>query len=113
MKASTAEQLTSILTTVVAQGTGTAAAIEGYTIAGKTGTAEKASREGGYLIGEYIISFVGYFANSDSNIVCLTSLDNPYTEAGTGPLFRDIMQFAATRYLIAPDQLPAPDGTEE
>jgi len=113
MKASTAEQLTSMLTTVVAEGTGTAAAIEGYTVAGKTGTAEKASREGGYLIGEYIISFVGYLANADSNIVCMTSLDNPDNEAGTGPLFKDIMQFAATRYLIAPDQQPAPEGTEE
>ena len=62
--------MTDMLTTVVEDGTGKDAAIEGYTVAGKTGTAEYASESGGYVKGSYNISFVGYLPNSNSQLVC-------------------------------------------
>ena len=102
----TADKLSSMLTSVVTDGTGGSAAVPGYGVAGKTGTAEKATAGGGYSKWDYIVSFVGYFNNSKSSLVCLTSMDNPNGALGnapTGPLFSSIMRFAATRYMIAPD----------
>ncbi|MDR1713194.1 MAG: penicillin-binding protein 2 [Coriobacteriales bacterium] len=106
----TVEQVTSMLQSVVTDGTGQRAQIEGYTVAGKTGTAEKASSEGGYLAGQYIVSFVGFLSGSDSQLVCLTSMDNPIGAEGdvpTMPLFASIMKFAADRYMIAPPTVAA------
>jgi cell division protein FtsI (penicillin-binding protein 3) len=116
MRPETATTLKSMLTTVVTDGTGHAARIEGYSIAGKTGTAQKASPEGGYLPDNYIVSFVGFFADSDSKFVCITSMDNPIGADGnapTGPLFASIMQFAANRYMIEPGGLSEglPEGS--
>jgi cell division protein FtsI (penicillin-binding protein 3) len=102
----TANTLTDILTTVTTDGTGHAARIDGYLVAGKTGTAQKAAEWGGYLEDNYIVSFVGYFAESESKLVCITSMDNPIGAEGnapTGPLFASIMEFAAGRYMIEPN----------
>jgi cell division protein FtsI (penicillin-binding protein 3) len=105
MRPGTARALTDMLVSVVDDGTGHASRIEGYSVAGKTGTAQKASPDGGYLDGEYIVSFVGFFASSQSKLVCITSMDNPTGAEGnapTGPLFASIMEFAANRYMIEP-----------
>jgi cell division protein FtsI (penicillin-binding protein 3) len=107
MLSDTAAALEDMLSSVVADGTGKAAQIDGYTVAGKTGTAQKAAPEGGYLSGDYIVSFVGFFAGSQSELVCITSMDNPIGAEGnapTGPLFASIMQFAANRYMIEPGE---------
>jgi len=106
MSSETAGQMTDIMVGVVADGTGRYAQIDGYTVAGKTGTAEKASEEGGYIGGEYIVSFAGFLAYSDSKLVCITSMDNPIgatTVAPTAPLYASIMGFAAEHYMITPD----------
>ncbi len=103
----TADKLTSMLTSVVTDGTGTSAAVDGYGVAGKTGTAQKTTSDGGYSDYEHIVSFVGFFTSSKSSLVCLTSMDNPLGALGnapTGPLFSSIMDFAANRYMIAPDE---------
>jgi cell division protein FtsI (penicillin-binding protein 3) len=114
MRPETATTLRSMLTTVVTDGTGHAARIEGYSVAGKTGTAQKAAPDGGgYLPDDYIVSFVGFFADSDSKFVCIASMDNPIGADGnapTGPLFASIMQFAANRYMIEPEE---PSGNGE
>jgi cell division protein FtsI (penicillin-binding protein 3) len=106
MRPDTARDLTSMLASVVADGTGHAAKIEGYAVAGKTGTAQKAAPDGGgYLPDNYIVSFVGFLAGSQSRLVCITSMDNPIGAEGnapTGPLFASIMQFSANRYMIEP-----------
>jgi len=106
MRPDTANQLTSILTSAVANGTGYSARIDGYEVAGKTGTAQKANPEtGGYLNDNYIVSFVGFLANTESKLVCITMMDNPigaYGNSPTGPLFASLMWFAANRYMIAP-----------
>jgi cell division protein FtsI (penicillin-binding protein 3) len=106
MRSDTAQDLTGMLASVVSDGTGHAARIEGYTVAGKTGTAQKALPEGGgYMPDDYIVSFVGFLAGTESKLVCITSMDNPIgaeSNAPTGPLFASIMQFAANRYMIEP-----------
>ncbi|MDR1082656.1 MAG: penicillin-binding protein 2, partial [Coriobacteriales bacterium] len=116
MSPETAQTLTDMLSAVVTEGTGQAAAIEGYTVAGKTGTAQKASPEGGYLPDNYIVSFVGFFAESQSELVCITSMDNPTGAEGnapTGPLFASIMRFAANSYMIEPEGSSAAESTTE
>lgn len=116
MSSHTADQLTTMLESVVANGTGKTAAIDGYTVAGKTGTAQKARAAkdgGGYIPDEYIVSFVGFFANTNSKLVCITSMDNPLGADGnspTGPLFASIMSFAANRYMILPQTTAQADS---
>jgi cell division protein FtsI (penicillin-binding protein 3) len=107
MPSATARTLEDMLISVVTDGTGKTAGIEGYVVAGKTGTAEKAAPNpaDGYLRNSYIVSFVGYLAESPNKLVCITSMDNPIGADGnapTGPLFASIMQFAANRYMIEP-----------
>lgn len=90
----------SMLQTVVTDGTGTTAAVEGYQAAGKTGTAEYADEEGGYVEGVYNISFTGYLSNTNSQLVCFvgaTEVPGDRTMTGT---FSDIMTFATERYRI-------------
>ncbi|MDO4182493.1 MAG: penicillin-binding protein 2 [Coriobacteriia bacterium] len=91
----------SMLETVVEAGTAQAAAIDGYTVAGKTGTAEVASEDGGYKDGVYDISFVGFLPHSSSNLVCFTGSIELPADGTTTALFRDIMLYAIERYKIA------------
>lgn len=94
------ETIDSMLQTVVTDGTGSAAAVEGYDAAGKTGTAEYADEKGGYVEGVYNISFTGYLANTNSQLVCFvgaTEVPGDRTMTGT---FSDIMTFATERYRI-------------
>lgn len=94
------DTIDSMLQTVVTDGTGSAAAVEGYDAAGKTGTAEYADEKGGYVEGVYNISFTGYLANTNSQLVCFvgaTEVPGDRTMTGT---FSDIMTFATERYRI-------------
>ena len=65
---------------VVLSGTGTTAAIDGYTVGGKTGTAEKVNTSGngsGRLAGQYILSFLGTVPCENPKVVCYTLMDSP------------------------------------
>ena len=74
----TATKLISMLEQVVASGGGTKAAVKGYRIAGKTGTAEKLKDDGsGYLSGHYIASFAGFAPVEDPQITVLVIIDDP------------------------------------
>ena len=91
-----------LLKTVVREGTGTQAAIEGYTVAGKTSTAQIYSEEGGYKEGVYNIGFIGFLPESTSQLVCYVGgYDVPW-QANTTLAFRDIMGFAIERFKINP-----------
>ncbi len=92
--------LTEMLKAVVEYGTGTDAQLNGYKVAGKTGTAEVASDQGGYKEGEYNISFVGYLPNSSTNFVCFVGANDVPGERKTVSAFHDIMAFAVDRYNI-------------
>lgn len=102
--ASVCNEVVNMMKSVVTDGTGKDAAVDGFTVAGKTGTAEVAKSSGGYGNG-YIVSFGGWLEGSSSNLVCLVTVQQPHTEAGggevCGPVFADIMSFAAERYHIA------------
>ena len=64
------------LETVVAYGTGRNAYIEGYRIGGKTGTAQKVEN-GSYLVGNYIVSFIGFLPADKPEAVIYVAIDNP------------------------------------
>lgn len=93
----TSRQLREILKGVVLPG-GTApkARLEGYEASGKTGTAQKASRKGGYAKGKYIASFLGFAPADKPKLVILAMVDEPtngyYGGEIGGPIFREIAQ---------------------
>lgn len=93
-----------MLKAVVDHGTGEAAAVDGFTVTGKTGTAEIASVYGGYEENAYIVSFCGWLYGSSSNLICLVTMERPRSDNGggdvCGPVFADIMSFAAERYQV-------------
>jgi cell division protein FtsI/penicillin-binding protein 2 len=103
----TARQIGEALRGVVSdRGTAAAAAVPGFVIAGKTGTAEKVDPHGGYDKGRYIVSFAGYLPADHPEFVGLVVLDDAHTEKPelnygglvAGPIFSRIAEKAA-RYL--------------
>lgn len=102
----TAQQIGTALRGVVSdRGTAAGAAVPGFTIAGKTGTAQKVSPHGGYEHGKYVVSFSGYMPAEHPEFVALVVLDDAKTKAelnygGTvaAPIFSRIAEKAA-RYL--------------
>lgn len=73
----TSKMVREALESVVAQGTGRNAYVEGYRVGGKTGTAQKAAPGGGYLENNYIVSFIGFAPADDPQIVVYVGVDNP------------------------------------
>lgn len=73
----TAENVLSMMETVVAQGTGKNAQVQGYRIGGKTGTSED-----GVNTNKYVTSFIGTAPISDPEVVILITLYNPTGEGG-------------------------------
>ncbi|WP_141431287.1 stage V sporulation protein D [Bacillus sp. 03113] len=72
----TSEQIRMALESVVAQGTGVNAFVDGYRVGGKTGTAQKA-KNGRYLENNHIVSFIGFAPADDPQIVVYVAVDNP------------------------------------
>lgn len=94
-------QMTSMLQTVVTDGTGKRAAIEGYDVAGKTSTAEIYDEvNGGYREGVYNLCFTGFIANSSSRLVCFVGANEVASDGVVTPIFKDIMTAAIDRYNI-------------
>jgi cell division protein FtsI/penicillin-binding protein 2 len=106
-----AQLLSGMLQGVVsAEGTGSEAAVPGYLVAGKTGTAAKPDPSGGYSDTNYVASFVGIVPASAPRLVILVSIDEPQGQIFGGlvaaPAFRDIARFAL-QYLDVPPDDPA------
>jgi membrane peptidoglycan carboxypeptidase len=104
----TASELTTIMEGVVDRGTAKASQIEGFTIAGKTGTAAKLVR-GAYSKSDYMASFVGFLPSRKPVITILVVLDSPHGKGYTGgavaaPIFKRIAE-AAIRHLGVPRSL--------
>ena len=91
-----ARQMREMMEKVVSEGGGKTAAIKGYRIAGKTGTAEKLAAGGGYAAGQYIASFVGFVPADKPRYAMLVMLDTPqgafYGSQVSAPIFRDTLQ---------------------
>lgn len=97
----------SILTDVVSAGTGDAAAVTGYQVAGKTGTAQKARTDGrGYAAGKYVGSFSGFLPADDPRVLIIVSLDEPsnaiYGGVIAAPTFSRLAQFSVSHLKIPP-----------
>ena len=78
LSSSTASALTAILEKVVTAGTGKAAAIPGYTVAGKTGTAQKIDESGRYARGRYVASFAGFVPSRNPALAIIVVVDEPH-----------------------------------
>ncbi|MGH8094698.1 MAG: peptidoglycan D,D-transpeptidase FtsI family protein [Chthoniobacterales bacterium] len=101
------------------RGTAAEAAVPGYTISGKTGTAQKAAPGGGYEKDKYIVSFSGFLPSENPAFVALVVLDDAHTKdpnlnyGGTvaGPIFSRVAEQAA-RYLdLEPHEEIGPPAT--
>ncbi len=106
LSSSTARQMSAILARVVSEGTGKAAAVNGYSVAGKTGTAQKP--EGGrYVKGKYIASFVGYVPAERPVLAIIVVVDEPqdvyYGGAVAAPVFSEIAEFSLRHLRVPPD----------
>ncbi len=77
IKSETAKDILSMMTSVVAEGTGKNARVEGYNVGGKTGTSED-----GVNTGKYVTSFIGVAPTDDPQIAILVTLYNPTGEGG-------------------------------
>ena len=64
------------LESVVTNGSGRNAYIEGYRVGGKTGTAQKV-KDGKYMVGNYILSFIGFLPADDPKVVVYVAINNP------------------------------------
>jgi cell division protein FtsI/penicillin-binding protein 2 len=105
------DTVTALKTVVGKDGTAPKAALDHYTVAGKTGTAQKPG-PGGYLEDQYLSSFIGFFP-ADAPEVCLAVvLDNPrhgyYGGQVAAPFFKNIAEQVAQYLKVRPDREPPP-----
>jgi len=103
----TAESMREMMVRVVESGTGILAAVDGFSVAGKTGTAQKAVAGRGYVDGKNTSVFVGLFPAEDPEVVILVVLDEVKTAHESGgytaaPIFREV----ATRMVHAERFVP-------
>jgi cell division protein FtsI (penicillin-binding protein 3) len=102
--------LKQMLTNVVDEhgATGNAAAIPGYSVAGKTGTAQKPGPHG-YTTGQYVASFVGFVPVQKPRLAILVMVDDPHSAIFGGvvaaPAFAEIAKFDL-QYLGVPPDVP-------
>jgi cell division protein FtsI (penicillin-binding protein 3) len=107
----TAATVRRILKTVITEGgTGVNAALDGYTVCGKTGTAQKIDESGSYAKGRYLSSFIGFAPADHPEVAILVIVDEPTIQSYGGivaaPAFRQIAMETMT-YLNIP---PGPDA---
>lgn len=107
----TTAEITRMLEGVVATGTGTAAKIPGYRIAGKTGTSRRIDPQTHrYSLSQYNASFAGFFPASSPRWAMLVVIQSPkgsiFGAQVAAPIFGEIAQRILTLYGVAPDALP-------
>ena len=114
--AKTAATLRDMMESVILEGTGKPAKLDGYTAAGKSGTAQKIDpATGRYSPNQYVASFVGFAPVNRPVITVLVVLDSPvglhYGGDVGGPVFKRIAQKVLT-YLEVPHDVPAAPDVE-
>ncbi len=105
---SAARQMVQALKTVATtNGTAPRAALEHYTVAGKTGTAQKVAN-GTYTRGKYLASFIGFFPADNPELCIAVTLDEPkngyYGGTTAAPVFKQIAESAANYLNIPPEE---------
>ena len=92
----TVKRLHTMLLDVVESGTGQLANVQGLTVAGKTGTAQKLEPDGRYSHSRYVASFVGYGPVPDSRFALVVTIDEPHPAyfggVVAGPIFRRVVE---------------------
>ncbi|MHB0977039.1 MAG: peptidoglycan D,D-transpeptidase FtsI family protein, partial [Candidatus Aquicultorales bacterium] len=105
ISAETVGEMRDMLEKVITDGTGGSAAVEGYRVAGKTGTAQKPTPEAGYASGLYVGSFMGYLPSRNPQVAIIVALDEPkngyYGGVVAGPAFKSIAEYSV-RHLRVP-----------
>lgn len=104
--------LSGMLVNAVENGHASRAQVPGYYVAGKTGTAQVASKTAkGYEEGKTIQTFIGYAPASQPRFVMLTRLDDPkdskFAESSAVPLFGEIASFVLNYYQVPQERKPA------
>jgi len=113
LSAATSAAMSTILKGVVAEGTGKRAAVPGYVVAGKTGTAQKAIGHG-YARDKYVATFAGYAPADHPRIVLVVTVDEPrgqyFASEVAAPIFSRILARAMAILEVPPDgaEVPAP-----
>ena len=118
ISADTAKKIVSALKDVVSkEGTAKDAAVPGFTVGGKTGTAQKIDPRGGYMEGHYVVSFVGFMPAEDPKFTLLVVIDDPETKKGeafggtvAAPIFAKIAKRAADYLELQPTLPVEPPG---
>jgi cell division protein FtsI (penicillin-binding protein 3) len=108
----TAKAMTTMLQGVVRDGTGKAAAVAGYSVAGKTGTAQKPRTDGpGYADGAYVATFAGFAPANDPKLSAIVVLDEPTPIFGglvSAPAFSQLAGFTLRLLTVPPDAPGSP-----
>lgn len=103
----TSDMVRYALESVVANGSGRNAYIENYRVGGKTGTAQKVEN-GAYLVGNYILSFIGFMPTDDPEIIVYVAVNNPkgvtqYGGTVSAPIAKNVLTTAIEIFDIDPD----------
>jgi len=107
ISSNTAKEVTKIMQTVITRnGTGTLAALEGYSVSGKTGTSQKIGEDGTYAEDKYIASFAGFTPAENPEIAILVVIDEPvetyYGGVVAAPVFKRIAHETLNHMNISP-----------
>lgn len=97
-----------VLESVVANGSGHNAYIEGYRVGGKTGTAQKVGPDGRYMVGNYVLSFIGFTPANDPELIIYIAIDGAHgtTQYGgsvSAPIASSVLKGAINLYNIKED----------
>ncbi len=109
ISAETAQTMTQMLVSVTEAGGGIRARVEGYTVAGKTGTAQKAERGKGYVEGKVVGTFAGFLPAEDALLSIIVVVDEPagapLSSYVTAPIFQkiasEVMRYLSQKHLFA------------
>lgn len=108
----TAARVTAMMSEAVRTGTGINAAIDGYTVAGKTGTARKPlDGARGYKPGAYVSSFAGYVPAERPALTAMVMLDEPtpiYGGLVAAPVFAEVVRYGLRQFRIPPPPASVP-----
>ncbi len=106
IQSETSKKVGAMLQSVVDNGYGSKAKVEGFNIGGKTGTAQISNPEGGYYEDQFIHSFIGYAPIDDPRFVLMVKLDNPkarnYSSDTATPVWGNIASYLLNFYYRLP-----------